>query len=201
MIAKTRRVTGCLHTEITTDDTGPPILTWHFDQDARSGPKRPSTAGMRCCPPSPPSRPDAAEILRRRKGRGTVERRYSDFKGLAVIRLFVRDNKRIAVLITVIYLALLVFCLIEHQVRMPLRGVQKMRGLYPGDQAVRLTGRMILNHLSDLRLRVGNATDPPTIGVSRGIQLHHLDPPGLEPTHPRRPETLMDYPRRTLGAE
>ncbi|WP_267887652.1 hypothetical protein [Streptomyces sp. TP-A0356] len=34
----------------------------------------------------------------------------------------------------VICLALLVFCLIERQVRRALRGDQKMRGLYPGTQ-------------------------------------------------------------------
>jgi transposase len=33
VIAKPRRVTGCLHTSITTDDTGRPTLDWHFDQD------------------------------------------------------------------------------------------------------------------------------------------------------------------------
>ncbi|MFB6987917.1 IS1634 family transposase [Streptomyces sp. NPDC056178] len=47
VIAKTRRVSGCLHTEITTDDTGRPTLDWHFDQDvlqaeaaARAGRRR-----------------------------------------------------------------------------------------------------------------------------------------------------------------
>ncbi|MEU6010606.1 hypothetical protein [Streptomyces sp. NPDC047453] len=48
---------------------------------------------------------------------------------------------------------------------------------------------MILYHLSDLRPRVGSATDPPVIAITRGIQLHPLDLLGLEPTHPRRPET------------
>ncbi|MGW2524604.1 hypothetical protein ACWC09_48165 [Streptomyces sp. NPDC001617] len=48
---------------------------------------------------------------------------------------------------------------------------------------------MILHHLSGLRLRVGGATDPPTIVISRGVQLHLLGLLGLEPTHPRWPET------------
>ncbi len=189
MIAKTRRVTGCLHTEITTDDTGRPILTWPFDQDVL----RAETAvdgWYALLTTLSPEQADAAEVLRRHKGQATVERRYSDFKGpLAVTPVFVQDNKRVAALITVICLALLVFCLIERQVRRALGGEQKMRGLYPGNQAVRPTGRMILYHLSDLRLRVGNTTDPPTIVISRGIQLHLLDLLGLEPTHPRWPET------------
>jgi transposase len=188
VIAGTRRVTGCPHTEITTDDTGRPILHWHFDQDvlqteaAVDG----SYALLTTLTPA-----DAAEVLRRHKRRqGTVERRYGDFKGpLAVTPVFVQDDKRVAALVAVICLALLVFCPIERQVRRALGDDQKMPGLYPGNQMVRPTGRMILYHLSGLRLRVGAATDPPTIVISRGIQLHLLDLLGLEPTHPRWPET------------
>ncbi|WP_329535444.1 hypothetical protein OG568_43040 [Streptomyces sp. NBC_01450] len=64
-----------------------------------------------------------------------------------------------------------------------------MPELHPGNQTVRPTGGMILYHLSGLRLRVGHATDPPTIVISRGVQLHLLDLLGLEPTHPRWPDT------------
>jgi hypothetical protein len=101
----------------------------------------------------------------------------------------VQDNERVAALITVVCLSLLMFCLIERQVRRALGGDQKMQGIYPGNKKVRPTGRMIVYHLSDLRLRVGSATDPPVIAITRGIQLHLLDILGLEPTHPRRPET------------
>jgi transposase len=130
-------------------------------------------------------------VLRRHKGQqGTVERRYSDCKGpLAVAPVFVQDNKRVAALVAVICLALPVFCLIERQVRRALGGDQKMLGLYPGNQMVRPAGRVILYHLSGLQLRVGHATDPPTNVISRGVQLHLLDLLGLEPTHPRWPET------------
>ncbi|MEU9411827.1 hypothetical protein AB0E08_39875 [Streptomyces sp. NPDC048281] len=100
-----------------------------------------------------------------------------------------QDNKRVAALVTVICLALFVFCLIERQVRRALRSNQKMPGLYCGNQQVRPTGRMILYHLSGLRLRVVGATDPPIIVISGGVQLHLLDLLGLEPKHPRWPET------------
>ncbi|MBD2834446.1 hypothetical protein ABZ516_29220 [Streptomyces sp. NPDC019826] len=56
-----------------------------------------------------------------------------------------------------------------------------MPGLYIGNQHARPTGRMILYHFSGLRLAI--------IVISRGVQLHHLDLLGLEPTHPRWPET------------
>ncbi|MEU3162081.1 hypothetical protein ABZ753_32480 [Streptomyces griseoincarnatus] len=77
---------------------------------------------------------------------------------------------------------------IERQVRRTLGSDQKMPGLYPGNQQVRPTGR-ILYHLSGLRLRVVGATDPPIIVISRSVQLQLLDLLGLEPTHPRWPET------------
>jgi transposase len=129
-------------------------------------------------------------VLRRHKGQGVVERRYGDFKGpLAGTPIFVQDNRRVAALIVVICLSLLLFCLIERQVRQALGGDQKMLGLYPGNQKVRPTGRVILYHLSALRQRVGSATNPPVIAITRGIQLHLLDLLGLEPTHPRWPET------------
>jgi transposase len=189
VISKTRRVAACLRTEITVDDTGRPTLTWHFDTDVLQAEQ--AVDGWYALPTTlTPEQADPAEVLRRYKGQGAVERRYSDFKGpLAVTPIFVQDNKRLAALITVICLALLLYCLIERQVRRSLGPEQKMRGLYPGNQAIRPTGRMILYHLSGLRLRVSSATDPPTVAISRGVQLHLLDLLGLEPTHPRWPET------------
>ncbi|MBB4782945.1 hypothetical protein [Streptomyces rapamycinicus] len=99
----------------------------------------------------------------RYKGQGTVERRYHDFKGpLAVAPVFVQHNRRVAALIQVICLALLVFCLIERQVRCALGPEQTMTGLYPDNRRVRPTGRMIFYHLGELTLRTGNVTDPPS---------------------------------------
>ncbi|GAA3311688.1 hypothetical protein GCM10020295_81940 [Streptomyces cinereospinus] len=72
-----------------------------------------------------------------------------------------------------------------------------MHGLDPGSQKVRPTGRMILYHLSDLRLRVTSATDPPVVAITRSIQLDLLDLLdllGLEPTPPRWPQTLNELP-------
>ncbi|MEV4864662.1 hypothetical protein [Streptomyces ossamyceticus] len=81
VIARTRRVTGCPHTEITTDDTGRPILHWHFDQDVLQT-EAAVDGWYALLTTLPPEQVDAAEVLRRHKGRqGTVERRYGDFKG------------------------------------------------------------------------------------------------------------------------
>jgi transposase len=61
---------------------------------------------------------DAAEVLCRYKGQEVVERRYASFKGpLEVAPMFLTDNRRIAAPVSVICLALLVFCLVERAVR------------------------------------------------------------------------------------
>ncbi|MEE1820890.1 hypothetical protein PUR61_01525 [Streptomyces sp. BE20] len=126
----------------------------------------------------------------RYKGQAVVERRYSDFKGpLAVAPIFLQHNRRIAALITVICLALLVFCLIERQVRRALGPEQTMRGLYPDNRAVRPTGRMIFYHLAGLKIRPGTTTSPPVILISRGVQAHLLELLGIDETRPRWLET------------
>jgi hypothetical protein len=73
----------------------------------------------------------AAEILRRYKGQQVVERRYGSFKGpLAVAPMCLQSNRCIAALITVICLALLIFCLVERQVRRAIAPASKLDGLW-----------------------------------------------------------------------
>ncbi|MGW2787845.1 hypothetical protein ACWC3X_42860 [Streptomyces populi] len=64
-----------------------------------------------------------------------------------------------------------------------------MAGLYPDNRPVRPTGRMILYHLGELTLRIGHITDPPTIRITRGVQLHLLDPLGVDIGQTRWPQT------------
>ncbi|WP_327243145.1 IS1634 family transposase [Streptomyces sp. NBC_01320] len=189
VITKTRRVASCLRTTVTTDTDGRPSLTWHFDQDVLDA-QAAADGWYALVTRLTPEQADAAEALRRYKGQGVVERRYSDFKGpLAVAPVFLEHNRRIAALISVICLALLVFCLIERQVRQALGPEQTMSGLYPDNRRVRPTGRMILYHLDSLMLRPGTATDPPTILISQGVQAHLLELLGIDETRPRWLET------------
>ena len=189
VIAKSRRVTGCLRTTVTTGPDGKPDLVWSFDQDVLDA--ETAADGWYCLVTTlTPEQADTAEVLRRYKGQGVVERRYADFKGpLAVAPLFLEHNRRIEALVTVICLALLVYCLIERQVRQALGPEQTMTGLYPDNRKVRPTGRMILYHLEDLMLRPGTATKPPTILISRGVQAHLLELLGIDETRPRWLET------------
>jgi hypothetical protein len=67
-----------------------------------------------------------------------------------------------------------------------------MAGLYPDNRRVRPTGRMILYHLGELTLRIGNVTDPPTVQINRGVQLHLLDLLDTDITQTRWPQMSLD---------
>jgi hypothetical protein len=189
VIAAKRHVTSCLRWTITGGEGEPPALQWHFDQDVLAA--EAAVDGWWALLTSIPAEqagPD--QILVHYKGQGAVERRYHDFKGpLAVAPVFVQHNRRVAALIQVICLALLVFSLIERQVRRALGTEQTMVGLYPDQRRVRPTGRMIFYHLGELTLRIGSVTDPPTVQITRGVQLHLLDLLDTDITRTRWPQT------------
>jgi hypothetical protein len=189
VIAKTRRVAKVLHTITGTHpDTGKPTFTWWFDTEALTAETAADGWYALVAPlPAPGGQTRAAEqILLDYKRQSGVERRYADFKGpLAVTPVFVQKNSRVAALIQVICLALLVFCLIEREVRRALGGDGKMAGLYPDSRRVAPTARIILYTLSILELRIGNIMDPPTVVFARGIHVHLLELLGIEVIQPR----------------
>lgn len=193
VIAKTRRVAKVLHTTLGTDpDTGKPTFAWTFDDQAVATEAAADGWYSLVTPlpdPEDPAARTAEQVLLDYKGQGGVERRYGDFKGpLAVTPIFVHKNSRVAALIQVICLALLVFCLIERQVRQALGGDGKMAGLYPDNRRVAPTARMIMYHLSTLDLHIGNILDPPTVLFARGIHVHLLELLGIDVVRPRWPE-------------
>jgi transposase len=189
VIAKTRRVAKVLHTAVgTRPDTGKTTFTWSFDAEALAVEAAADGWYSLVAPLSAPGGPPrtAEQILLDYKGQSGVERRYSDFKGpLAVTPIFVQKNSRVAALIQVICLALLVFCLIEREVRRVLGGDGKMAGLYPDSRRIAPTARMILYTLSILELRIGNIMDPPTVVFARGIHVYLLELLGIEVIRPR----------------
>lgn len=188
-IAKTRRVAKVLTTRIATHPgTGKPAFTWSFDTEALATEAAADGWYSLIAPLPDPGAParTAEQILLDYKGQSGVERRYSDFKGpLAVTPIFLQKNSRVAALIQVVCLALLVFCLIERQVRRALGGDGKMAGLYPDSRRVAPTARMIMYHLSTLDLRIGNILEPPTVLFARGIHVQLLELLGIETIQPR----------------
>jgi transposase len=183
VIMKDRRVGAYLRAQARTDPgTGKPTLTWEFDADAIA--VEAATDGWYALLTNlDPDQADAARVLILYKGQEAVERRYSAFKGpLAVAALFLKNNRRIAALVTVICLALLIFCLIERQVRHGLaeQGETKVEGLYAGRPAIP-TGRLILHALATMKIIPGTGQDPPIIPQPTPLQLRLLDLIGIDP--------------------
>ena len=186
-IAGQRRVKAYLRTTITQSPAGKPVLAWHFDQatiDAEA-----ATDGWYALLTNlEPGQASPEEVFRRYKGQHDVERRYGEFKGpLAVAPLFLKTNRRIAALITVICLALLIFCLVERQVRNALRPRGEMMTGLPGygPAPARPTGRTIFPALADLRLIPAHDGNPATIPKPAGLQARLLDLLDIDLSRPR----------------
>jgi transposase len=181
-IAKQRRISGLLHAQVGTDPvTGKPTLAWRFDPAALAAEQ--ATDGWYALLTNlDPAQANAAEVLARYKGQEVVERRYGSFKGpLAVAPMFLQSNRRIQALVTVICLALLVFCLVERQVRRAIAPDLTLQGLYVG-QPAKPTGRLVFEALARLRLIPASGHDPPVIPQPPPLQarlLHLLD---VDPT-------------------
>jgi transposase len=178
-IARERRVGDYLRTTIATDHNGRPTLDWHFDQAALDA--ETATDGWYALLTNLPATVTAAQVLTRYKNQpGASERRYHEFKGpLAVAPMFLHTNRRIAALITVICLALLIYCLVEREARRNLAPATRLDGLYAGRPA-KPTAGLIFNTLASLRLRTGNDATPeiptPSPLQQRILDLLKIDP-------------------------
>lgn len=181
MIAAKRRVGDYLRSTVGTDAAGKPTLEWYFDQAAVD--HEAATDGWYCLLTNlGPADADAGEVLVRYKGQEVVERRYGNFKGpLAVAPIFLKNNRRIEALLSVICLALLIFCLVERQVRHAIAPELTMTG-FPGRPKARPTGRLIFAALGQLPLVPATATGPPVIPAPAGLAGRILKLLDVDPT-------------------
>jgi transposase len=184
-IARNRKVTAYLRAEPGIDPaTGKPTLAWSFDQDALDA-EQATHGWYGLLTNLTVEQADAAEVLRRYKGQEVVERRYGAFKGpLGVAPMFLKDNRRIAALISVICLALLIFCLVERAVRKAIAPAIQLPGLYVGRPA-KPTGRLLFEALARLRINPAIGPDPPTIPTPPPLQAKLLELLDVDPTRPR----------------
>ena len=180
VIAAKRRVGEYLVATVGTD-AGKPTLEWHFDRGALD--HEAATDGWYCLLTNlDPADADAAEVLVRYKGQEVVERRYGNFKGpLAVAPMFLKSNRRIEALLSVICLALLIFCLVERQVRRAIAPELTMTG-FPGRPKARPTGRLIFDSLAWLPLIPATATGPPVVPAPPELPAHILELLDVDPT-------------------
>ena len=161
---------------------GKPTLTWWSGQQAIDA--EAATDGWYALLTNLGATQTAAGVLLRYKAQEAVERRYGNLKGpLAVAPMFLNSNRRIAALITVISLALLVFCLIEREARRNLAPETKIVGLY-NRQPARPTSRLILTALAGLQLIPATATSPAQITRPNPVQARLLELLGVDPTRP-----------------
>lgn len=112
----------------------------------------------------------ADELFAAYKRQHLIESRFTDLKGPIKVRpLFLHTNRRIAALLAVISLALLLYGLIERQVRRALDTLTSQQRTLLNRRTGRATGRKILDQLSDLaavRIRDG----PTQLAQPRPVQ-------------------------------
>ncbi len=184
VIARTRRVNAYLQACLGFDTTtNKPTLVWHFDQDAIDA--EAATDGWYALVTNLAPDIDSAGVFAHYKGQEAPERRYHNFKGpLAVAPMFLKNNRRIETLISVICLALLIFALVERAVRLALHPMVKLAGLWAGRPA-KPTGRLIFSALSCLRLMPATDTHPAQIPRPLPLQAQLLELLGVDPRQPR----------------
>jgi transposase len=185
VIGRNRRVQSYLVAVVGTEPTGAkPTLQWSFDQAAIQA--EAATDGWYALLTNlDPAEADSSEVLRRYKGQEVAERRHGNFKGpIAVAPLFLKNNRRIEALITVICLALLIFALVERTVRLALSPAVKLAGLWAGRPA-KPTGALIFAALAKLRLVPGSGGHPPEIPKPPQLQARLLKLLGVDPRQPR----------------
>jgi len=184
VIAAKRRVKTYLIATVDVDNTAKPTLVWSFDQAALDA-EAASDGWYALLTNLDPDHADAAEVLRRYKGQEAVERRYGNFKGpLAVAPMFLKNNRRIEALVSVICLALLIFCLVERAVRVAISPAIKLAGLWAGRPA-KPTAKLIFTALAKLRLQPATSTSPAIIPKPPPLQARLLELLGVDPRQPR----------------
>jgi transposase len=123
--------------------SGKPTLTWHRNHDAIT-----TTAhldGVYALATNLPGRISATSTLRTYKDQHLVELSHRANKNTLHVRpIFLHNDDRIAALVSIVGLALLIYGLIETDLRHALGPDQQLPGLLPEGRAARPTGRNIL---------------------------------------------------------
>jgi Domain of unknown function (DUF4277)/Transposase DDE domain len=162
---------------------GKPTLTWTRDHDAITAAAR--TDGIYALATNLPGiRLTAGQVLRSYKGQQIVERRHRDYKQTLKVRpIFLHNDDRIYALTSIIGIALLIFGLIETELRSRLHEDELLPGLLPENRAAKPTGRNVLSAFQGLGLtytRAGIQLDRLTHTQRRILELLEITPPWPE---------------------
>jgi hypothetical protein len=136
---------------------GKPVISWERDQDAIAAASR--LDGLYALATNLPSPGGAApltalDVLRIYKDQWIVEQRHRDLKQTLKVRpVFLHNDDRIEALIAIIGIALLIFGLIEAELRTALGGPDvPLPGILPEGRAARPTARAVLAAFDGLHL-------------------------------------------------
>lgn len=130
---------------------GRPTLSFRRNREAIA--EASATDGVYALATNLPGRISATQVLRTYKDQTLVELRHRDLKGPLKVRpVFLHNDARIDALIGIVGLALLVFGLIEADLRRALGPEETLPGLLPEGRAARPTGRNILAAFQGLGL-------------------------------------------------
>jgi transposase len=144
------QVHGLLHVTTGTRK-GKPTLRFERDQAAIDQAAR--TDGVYALCTNLPGRLSATQLLRLYKDQPLVEWRHRDAKQTLRVRpIFLHNDDRITALVSVVGLALVLFGLLEADLRHTLGPDQHLDGLLPEGRAARPTGRNILAAFQGLGL-------------------------------------------------
>lgn len=184
-----RILTGQLEGLIVTNTAtraGKPTLTFHRDHDAITNAAL--TDGIYALATNQPGRLSAARVLELYKGQQIVERRHRDYKQTLKVRpIFLHNDDRIYALTSIVGIALLIFGLIETELRKQLRDGELIPGLLPESRAAKPTGRNVLGAFQGLGLTYtphGIRLDRLTHTQRRILELLNIQPPWPEQEDP-----------------
>jgi hypothetical protein len=165
---------------------GKPTLSFRRDQDAIG--HAALTDGIYALATNLPGRLSAERVLRLYKGQQIVERRHRDYKQTLKVRpIFLHNDDRIYALTSIVGIALLIFGLIETQLRKQLDDGELLPGLLPEGRAAKPTGRNVLAAFQGLGITYtpnGIRLDRLTHTQRRILELLNIQPPWPEQENP-----------------
>jgi transposase len=165
---------------------GKPTLTWQRNQQAIDDAAR--LDGVYALATNLPGRLSATAVLHTYKDQHLVEQAHRANKGTLKVRpIFLHNDDRIAALVSIVGLALVIYGLIETDLRHALGEDQQLPGLLPEGRAARPTGRNILAAFQGLGVTYtphGLRLDRLTTTQRTILELLGIDPPW--PEHPEQ---------------
>ncbi len=152
------RVGNWLRTELRCDDDGNLSLSWWRDADAIADTER--RDGLYALVTNMgPAQCSADRLLALYKDQALSERAHHFLKGpLAVRPVFLKSNRRAAALVAVCSIALLVYGLIETELRNAIAPARTIPGLLPEGRAARPTGQNIFRTFTGLGYQLARTT-------------------------------------------